>query len=235
LITIITRIDSLSIWKEGRERYNRAVRANNTVVQLSAFAAAKVKSSIANLDDAEDSIIDSDREDYTTRRSSVSNGLDALEDEGDDVDHDDRLTEEAHFRNVQLSTWRPPPDSQSRMSCTDSSMHIELLPGETIALIGSYDILVSFGAVILYGATLVASTKLHRVYAPASHALPVIEGSPAGKAKIEILVVKNDLKSMARLSPLFKRLWNKDKDVREDIRFLSKQSCQFVSSCSSQL
>lgn len=234
MITIVTRIDSWSIWKEGRKRYNRAVGANNTVVQLSAFAAAKVKSSNADLDNAEDSVINSDREDYTTsRRTSVSNRLDALEDEGDDVDYDDRLTEEAHFRNVQLSTWRPSHDSQSRVSCTDSSIHVELLPGETIALIGSYDILVSLGAVILYGATLMASTKLHRVYAPASHALPVIEASPAGKAKIEILVVKNDLKGMARLSPLFKRLWNKDKDVREDIKFLSKQSCQFVSSCSS--
>lgn len=200
------------------------------VVQLSAFAAAKVKSSIADLDDAEDSIIDSDREDYTTsRQTSVSGGIGPLEDEGDDVDHVDRVTEEAHFRNVQLSTWKLTEDSQTRVSCTESSINIELLPGETIALIGSYDLLVSFGAVLLYGAILTASTKLYRVYAPASHALPVIEGNSAGKAKIKISVVKNGLRSMARLSPLFKRLWNKDRDVREDIKFLSKQSCQLVS------
>jgi len=189
-----------------------------------------------SLDDTEDSILDSDREDYTTsRRTSVSGDLLAPQDEGDDVGIADRLTEIAHFHNVQLSTWKLIYNNSNRLSWTEDSIHVELLPDETMAFIGSYDIVVNFGAITVHGATLKVNTKPYRVYAPASHALPIIRCSPVGKANIEILVVNNDLKSMIRLSPLFRRLWNKDKDVSEEIKVLSKQSCQFVSTVTIRL
>jgi len=203
---------------------------NNGAAQLSAFAAAKARTINTSSDDAEDSDLDSEVEgDTLSKRGYLDVGLGLAEEEVDNVDLTNRSTEEAHFRNVKLSTWDPCHKNQSRLSCTEDSMNIELQPGENLAIIGLYDILVKFGAVSIYGATLRASTRMYRVYAPASHALPVVECSPVGKAQIKIRVAKNDLRDLVRLSPLFKRLWNKDKDVREEIKFLSKRSCQFVS------
>lgn len=200
--------------------------------RLSAFAAAKAraKSLQASFDNAADSTFDTDQQDYpSSRRASIDSDLVPVDAGGDNSDDVDRSTEEAQFRNVQLSSWNPKVKSTSSLKLTEDTITIELKPGETLTFIGIYDILVKSGAITLYGAMLKAGKQLFRVYAPASHAVPVIQGSPVGKTIIEIKVVKNELQGLARLSPLFKRMWNRDKDVPVEIKSFSKRSFQFVS------
>lgn len=210
--------------------------AKGHIVQLSAFAAARAKSSATSVNDAENSIFDSESEDYTdTRRTSVDVGLGPPEEEGDETDLVDRATEDFHFHNVLLSTWNPGGKSSSRLSVTDDSIKLELQPGENLSFIGAYDILIKAGAVTVYGATLRARPNTYRVYAPASHALPIIECSPVGNAVIEVITIKNELQSIVKLSPLFKRLWNKNKDVSSEIQSLCLNSFQFVSAVSSHV
>ncbi|PNS17251.1 Polynucleotide 5'-hydroxyl-kinase grc3 [Sphaceloma murrayae] len=82
---------------------------------------------------------------------------------------------------------------------------LKLEAGEWLAATGIYDLLVREGAVSIYGAYLPASSERHRVFAPLSHALPVIKARR--ESVVEILSVECELSSLVRLSPLWNRIW----------------------------
>ena len=70
------------------------------------------------------------------------------------------------------------------------------------------------GVVSLYGATTPASSKLYRVYAPSTHALPVLKSvtNPYGRygepAEVRIITAKSRIRMLKDLSLEFGRLWN---------------------------
>lgn len=84
-----------------------------------------------------------------------------------------------------------------------------------MAIVGQYDLWVRRGAVNIMGATLHASPKLHRVYAPSTHSLPVIRyaRNPYGPAnqpvEITILSCRSQLRLLRRLSWRFAKIWNR--------------------------
>ena len=86
---------------------------------------------------------------------------------------------------------------------------------QSLALIGQYDLWVRKGVVSLCGAVLSASSKLHRVYAPATYALPIITpvANPYGcggeRAEIRIISCNSRVRILKDLSPEYGRLWNK--------------------------
>lgn len=85
---------------------------------------------------------------------------------------------------------------------------------QTLTLLGQYDIWVRKGAIVISGATLHASSKIYRVYAPSTHSLPVIRScrDPFGPeyqpVEITILTCCSRIRLLRNLSPKFGRIWN---------------------------
>lgn len=85
---------------------------------------------------------------------------------------------------------------------------------QTLAIVGQYDIWVRKGAISLSGALLRASSKLHRVYAPTTHAIPVIRpsldpyGSGPQMSEVTFFSCTSGLRSLKRISTSFGRIWN---------------------------
>jgi len=79
---------------------------------------------------------------------------------------------------------------------------------QTVTHIGTYDILVIKGAVTIYGAILTADDGPRRVFAPSTHALPVIK-CLSREAEVQIKHVPGSgLVSLRIFSPLYGRFWN---------------------------
>ncbi|EKG10450.1 Pre-mRNA cleavage complex II Clp1 [Macrophomina phaseolina MS6] len=108
---------------------------------------------------------------------------------------------------VELSSWTPKHGNVIKNSA--SGMTIRLAGGETLANIGIYDVFVKRGVITLYGAILRAgpSAQAYRVFAPASHALPVVQCLSPDGAEVELKSVTCELDSLEKLSPLQGRLW----------------------------
>jgi len=124
-------------------------------------------------------------------------------------------TELAKFpKNIELSTWKP--DNASARHGTDSSLIFQVTTGKSITMIGQYDLWVKTGAVRIYGATLIGGPRsVHRVFAPATHALPQIVGL-APMSEIEILQGDRTLSSLGRISPFYCRLWDHSRKAADD-------------------
>ncbi|KAI1002845.1 Polynucleotide 5'-hydroxyl-kinase [Podosphaera aphanis] len=85
-----------------------------------------------------------------------------------------------------------------------------LSPGQRLIVLGQYDIFIHKGEITLLGATLKPSKKKYRVFAPLTHALPVIRclGTSTSNAEISLHPVQSDLELLKTLSPLFSNLWS---------------------------
>jgi len=133
-------------------------------------------------------------------------------------------------KNVELSTWKPTKDNVYRGS--KSTLVFHLTVGKSITLIGQYDLWVKTGVVRVYGATLIGGPRsLHRIFAPATHALPQIVGL-APKSEIEIMQGDRTISSLGRISPLYRRLWDHGKKPAAGIELelpLSFPGVAFVS------
>ena len=84
-----------------------------------------------------------------------------------------------------------------------------------LAPIGQYELWVRKGAVTISGTLLHASAKLYRVYAPSTHALPVIRylRSPFGPAyqpaEITLYSLSTNIRLLGRVSLKLMRIWNR--------------------------
>lgn len=83
---------------------------------------------------------------------------------------------------------------------------------------GQYDIWVKRGVVSLMGAKLHPSPNVYRVYAPATHSLPVIKcvSGVDGYAEVELTSCRNGIYRLKDLSPLYQRVWNSKTETAAD-------------------
>lgn len=79
-------------------------------------------------------------------------------------------------------------------------------PGDYCTISGIYDLQVITGVACVYDAFLPASSILHRVYAPLTHALPTITSEIPGTT-IMIRSVQSSLPLLNKFSPIWNRLW----------------------------
>ncbi|KAI9834202.1 MAG: hypothetical protein M1819_003040 [Sarea resinae] len=112
-----------------------------------------------------------------------------------------------------VSTFEPSP--KNILSNTKKAVRLLLRYGESLAVIGEYDLEVKKGAVMFMGAPIQAGPKRYRVYAPSTHAIPRIKAisrSPSDQSgtEIELHHCKHGMRHLSRLSPLFGRIWNED-------------------------
>ncbi|TKA58223.1 hypothetical protein B0A49_11844 [Cryomyces minteri] len=107
----------------------------------------------------------------------------------------------------QFCSWQP--NARNVLSKPgDNAWVIVLEPLQTIVLIGQYDLLVRKTPVTVYGATLRPSSTLYRVFAPSTHALPVILNPFPREAELEFWPPSHSLRLLEKLSPLYGRIWN---------------------------
>lgn len=99
------------------------------------------------------------------------------------------------------------------------SVKYSLKASETMVFQGEYSLRVLSGSIQVYGATLTPSSGTHEVWAPSTHALPVIEALPRktgdkvqekdGEFDAEIVVGKfnSGIRDIGRLWPMFGGVW----------------------------
>lgn len=104
-----------------------------------------------------------------------------------------------------LCTWKP---STNVIASDDEKVILQLDSNVTLAVLGQYDLKILAGRINLYGATLEAGPTPYRVFAPSTHAIPLVENSGAGDAKIELRTCQRTMRPLKRLCPLFARIWN---------------------------
>ncbi|KAL8758531.1 MAG: hypothetical protein Q9184_003898 [Pyrenodesmia sp. 2 TL-2023] len=111
-----------------------------------------------------------------------------------------------------LSTFVPTDDNVIEQ--TSSAWTVSLKAGDTIVLVGQYDLWVRRGAVSVLGAVLYANPKTQRIFAPSTHSLPVIKpirnpyGSGHQQTIITVSNCSSGLRMLRQVSPKFCRLWN---------------------------
>ncbi|KAI1770187.1 hypothetical protein F4818DRAFT_433726 [Hypoxylon cercidicola] len=107
---------------------------------------------------------------------------------------------------LQLSNFKPSRSNYKKGG--DGRLVLKLSDGERLVILGNYGVHVTSGEVTINGATLTTSEKIHWVNAAHCHALPVIRCSDT--ATLELLPHSGiaGLRSLANLSPQFRRLWN---------------------------
>lgn len=114
----------------------------------------------------------------------------------------------------QLSTFSPTKDNISQ---TDSDCTFDL-QDKSLTVVGHYDLWVRKGAVGILGAVLYPSSFVYRVYAPSSHALPIIRpildpfGPSDQRVEVTISNVSSGIRLLKEVSPRFARLWNRGKE-----------------------
>ncbi len=134
-------------------------------------------------------------------------------------------------KETVLSTWQP--SESNVVESTRMSVVILLDPDMRIALIGQYDVQVIAGRVILYGATLHASSTFHTVYAPSTHALPVIANLSDLPAKLELRESRRTMFGLGSLSPLFSNIWHSRPEGEETAtKNFGRATFSYVCSCS---
>ncbi|OCK84388.1 hypothetical protein K432DRAFT_389547 [Lepidopterella palustris CBS 459.81] len=103
-----------------------------------------------------------------------------------------------------LCTWVP--SLKNIKSSSDDHLTVSLERNETITLIGTYDFTVNKGYVVADGAVIKADGVKHRVYAPSTHAIPIIRA--LGEENEVQFFSCRTMRSLEKLSPLYSKIWN---------------------------
>ena len=88
---------------------------------------------------------------------------------------------------------------------------------------GQYDLWVRSGAISVHGAVIHASSKLHRVYAPSTHAIPSIRPihNPygTGNPPVELTIIScgSRIRMLKQIGPKFGRIWN-GRELRDGMK-----------------
>lgn len=143
----------------------------------------------------------------------------------------------AELQNFPLSKGRL--NKGNIVYSDDSTLCVRIKEKMNLALLGQYDLWVKRGVISLMGAKLHPSSRLHRVYAPSTHSLPVIKcvSGIDGEAEVEIKSSHSGIARLRDLSPLYQKIWNGNntaadtlslKDAVKDSRRTFSVVCAFV-------
>lgn len=132
-------------------------------------------------------------------------------------------------RATLISQFTPTEDNTNPTPGVSTTYYIQ--QGETIVLQGEYTLRVLSGAVSIYGATLTPESGTHTVFAPTTHALPVITAAP-GKQKrgghhggggysAEILIGchNSGIRDVGKLWPMLSSIWAPPSAVHKENSF----------------
>ncbi|RPA75579.1 hypothetical protein BJ508DRAFT_365581, partial [Ascobolus immersus RN42] len=104
---------------------------------------------------------------------------------------------------VRLSTFEP---TEGRVVREAERLGFGLREGETLCLAGLFSITVTAGAVSILNTTISAGGTIGPVYAPVTHALPVIRCVGAA-AEFMVGSVRSSVTEVDRIAPQFRNIW----------------------------
>ena len=126
------------------------------------------------------------------------------------------------------------PTANNHTSIPGTATTFKLRSRETLVLQGEYTLRVLAGTISIYGTTLGPESGTNVVYAPITHALPVIEALKSEKRRLDgetfdaIIAVgcsDSGLKDVGRICPLFGRIWKppgvESEDTFYPVRYLN--------------
>ncbi|KAI1413376.1 hypothetical protein F5Y13DRAFT_198646 [Hypoxylon sp. FL1857] len=122
---------------------------------------------------------------------------------------------------IQLSNFRQSKSNYQRRK--DGRIVLKLSDGDRLVILGSYGVRVTAGEITINGATLRSSDKIHWVDAPYCHALPVVRCSDSATTELYPHPNAAELRSLGKLSPLFRKLWN-DTSITSDVKYTPTDS-----------
>ncbi|KAL9127927.1 MAG: hypothetical protein Q9217_003284 [Psora testacea] len=97
---------------------------------------------------------------------------------------------------------------------TEKDWCVSLSRKDSLAVLGQYDLYIRNGTVSISGAVLHASSRLHRVYAPSTHAIPIIRSlrNPYGpelqSVELTIRSCDSGIRMLKDVASKCRRLWN---------------------------
>jgi hypothetical protein len=91
---------------------------------------------------------------------------------------------------------------------THTAATVKLRKSGTVCALGQYDLKVTSGEVMIDGARLNPDSPVYRVYAPATHSLPVVECISQTGATVRLHDAVPTMRRLKGISPLFDRIWN---------------------------
>ncbi|KXT09432.1 hypothetical protein AC579_2516 [Pseudocercospora musae] len=214
--------------REAYERPQKEIKSEKNLfssdgvltAQLSAFAAAR-KATQPDIDAATSAQVDGE-DLLATKIASAhydgrSSGTVTLALLSSDVDH--VVAPVPSRPAIPLSTFKRGrgnvlEDDQGRLK-------LRLKADETVILIGEYDLEISQGVVIMYGAMLHPGLGPQKVYAPSTSALPAITAKRDGTVIVISSCGVQGLFQMERLSPLFRNIFARDEEKGRSFGLLS--------------
>ncbi|KAI5806323.1 hypothetical protein EDC01DRAFT_725221 [Geopyxis carbonaria] len=102
----------------------------------------------------------------------------------------------------QISNFTP---TAKNCATTDTGMDFRLKRGETLALVGIYQLSVRSGTITVGGVTLTAESTPEIIYAPRTHALPLIEATHT--AELTATSHHSGIADVGTLCPTFSGIW----------------------------
>ncbi|OTA52909.1 hypothetical protein K449DRAFT_340263 [Hypoxylon sp. EC38] len=134
---------------------------------------------------------------------------------------DEVSVKQAKVLPIQLSNFKPSKSNYQRRK--DGRIVLKLFDGDRLVILGSYGLRVTAGEITINGATLRSSDKIHWVDAPYCHALPVVRCSDSATIELLSRQKSDGLRSLERLSPLFRKLWN-ESNAASDAKYTPSDS-----------
>ena len=104
-----------------------------------------------------------------------------------------------------LSTWIPASTNYEKLG--QDTFRVRLEADDTLCFVGEYCVQVLAGSLAFYGAVLEAGSEAFTVFAPSTHDLPLFE-CKSDHATAIFKSVYTGLRTLGRLSPLFSKIWN---------------------------
>lgn len=133
------------------------------------------------------------------------------------MEHEEVEPPRPKLQPVTLSTFVP--RTGNVVQGDESCLQFILQENETATFIGDYEISLTSGIVTIYGSVLRPSTGAQRVYAPSISALPQIQARQPNTT-VRISSVRSGLRKLAKLSPLFRNIWNTDGEPGRSFQLL---------------
>jgi hypothetical protein len=137
--------------------------------------------------------------DYDSEAGMTS---DQNEDQGDIASSELNIT-----LNKELSTWRP---SDGNISNTKIGQRIHMNYGQTLVILGQFDLNIHSGVINVYGTFLGSKSPIQRIVSPSTEPLPSIRCVSSDGAEIDLLNVPADesFENLGRISGLFQDIWS---------------------------
>lgn len=133
-----------------------------------------------------------------------------------DVEVDDRpIPDPAQSDTLAVEPSQPAFNREEVWDATYKTVDINIQPGDSVSVVGEYDLWIKKGSIRILGATMHASSRSFRVQCPTTHSISPIEAlsNPFGPASQAIDIClsscSSGLRRLRQCDPRFQGIWQR--------------------------